>query len=604
MSRMLFVMLHPGFLRYYESALQALAAAGHDVHVAFETNRTKLGEDAIARRLAAVSPRLTFGATPERGESVRDFLARGDREATRSGGPGVSPWSREGRDEAWDSLGTTVRLLLDYLRFFDPVFARASALRARAEKRVPRVYRGVIARVAGTRAGRRVLAAALQAVEAVIPPNRAIAHFVREQRPDLLLVTPLIELGSQQVDYVKCARRLGIRSALCVASWDNLTSKGLIRVVPDHVMVWNEAQKREAVELHGVAPERVITTGAHLFDRWFVARPERSREAFCRVAGLDPARPYVLYVGSSVFIAPDEVPFVERWLAALRTSTSPGVASSGVLIRPHPANARQWRAFDAGAFSGVAIWPPVGTDPNGPGSAADYYESIYYSSAVVGINTSAQLEAAIVGRPVFTIRAPEFAHAQEGTLHFQHLAAAQGGLARVASSFDEHALQLAEALREGATGVAAREFVRAFLRPHGLDVESTTVFRDAIDDLARLARPAQRRPSWWILACRPPGFVLARLARALAQDRPLWTVATAPLLSGAITLWAAGFRAQETTSEYAGKTSKRVRRQAWRAWYESSRQIEKTLRRIRKKVVARVRGAGAAAKRVARRSVC
>ena len=604
MSRILFVMLHPGFLRYYDSVLQALAAAGHDVHVAFETNRTKLGEDAIARRLTAASPRLTFGATPERSESVRDFLARGDREATRSGGPGVSPWSSEGREESWDSLGTTVRLLLDYLRFFEPVFARASALRARAEKRVPRIYRHVIARVAGTRAGRRVLAAALQAVEAVIPPNRAIETFVREQRPDLLLVTPLIELGSQQVDYVKCARRLGVRSALCVASWDNLTSKGLIRVVPDHVMVWNEAQKREAVELHDVAPERVIMTGAPLFDRWFAAMPERSREEFCRVAGLDPAHPYVLYVGSSVFIAPDEVPFAERWLAALRASAIPGVASSGVLIRPHPANARQWRAFDAGAFSGLAIWPPVGADPSGPGSANDYYESIYYSAAVVGINTSAQLEAAIVGRPVFTIRAPEFAHAQEGTLHFQHLAAEQGGLVRVASTFDEHALQLAEVLRGDATGVAGRDFVQSFLRPHGLDVESTTVFSQAVDGVARLARLAPQPWSWWRLACRPPVFLLARLARALAQDRPLWTFATTPLLSGAIVLWGAGFRAQEATREYVGKTSKRLRRQVWRAWYESTRQIEKTLRRTRKKVVARVRGAGAAAKRVARRSVC
>ncbi len=604
MSRILFVMLHPGFLRYYDSALQALAGAGHDVHVAFETNRTKLGEDAIARRLAAASPRLTFGATPERGESVRDFLARGDREATRSGGPGVAPWSREGREESWDSLGTTVRLLLDYLRFFDPVFTRASALRARAEKRVPRIYRGLVARAAGTRTGRRVFAAALQAVEAIIPPNRAIEAFVREQRPDLVLVTPLIELGSQQVDYVKCARRLGVRSALCVASWDNLTSKGLIRVVPDHVLVWNEAQKREAVELHGVAPEQVTTTGAHLFDRWFAARPGRSREEFCRMVGLDPGRPYVLYVGSSVFIAPDEVPFAERWLAALRDSDVPGVASAGVLIRPHPANARQWRASDAGAFSGVAIWPPVGTDPSGPGSAADYYESIYYSCAVVGINTSAQLEAAIVGRPVFTIRAPEFAHAQEGTLHFQHLAAAQGGLARVASSFDEHALQLAEALHGGASGAAGRDFVQSFLRPHGLDVDATTVFSRAIDGLARLAPPLERLPSWWTLACRPPAFVLARLARALAQDRPLWTFATSPLLSGVIALWGVGFRAQEATGEYVGKTSKRVRRQVWRAWYESTRQIEKTLRRARKKVVARVRGAGAAAKRVARRSVC
>ena len=597
-------MLHPGFIRYYDSALGALAAAGHDVHVAFEISRAKLGESVTAQRLAAATPRLTCGLTPERGESVRDFLARGDREATRSGGRGVSPWSRDGRDEAWDSLGTTVRLLLDYVRFFDPVFAHASALRARAEKRVPRVYRAGIRLVSRNRASRRTLSAVLRVLERVIPPHRAIEAFVRKHDPDLLLVTPLIELGSQQVDYVKCARRLGIRSALCVASWDNLTSKGLVRVIPDHLIVWNEAQKREAVELHGVAPDQVVITGAQLFDRWFSARPDRSRHDFCRDVGLDPERPYVLYVGSSIFIAPNEVPFFERWLAALRASADPAVASLGVLIRPHPANSRQWRAFDAAEFENVALWPPIGTDPNVPNFHRDYFESLHYSVAVVGINTSAQLEAGIVGRPVFTVRAPEFAHAQEGTLHFQHLVDSQGGLVRTAATLQEHVEQLAAVADGTSTGAVNGDFVRRFLRPHGLDVEATSVFARAIEELAQVPRPDRQGTTWWIGGLRPPAFVLARLARVLAEDRPLWAYAMQPFLSGTIRTWAAIFAAREASGEAVHRTVKRERRRVRRAWHESSREIGRRVRRTSKRVTAQIRGAGAAAKRVARRSFC
>jgi hypothetical protein len=114
MSRILFVMLHPGFVRYYEDALYALADAGHDVHVAFEISRTKLGEDVTAKRLATSSPRITCGTTPERSESVRAFLVRADRTAVRAGDED-RPRSRR---DAWESLGTTVRLLADYLRFF------------------------------------------------------------------------------------------------------------------------------------------------------------------------------------------------------------------------------------------------------------------------------------------------------------------------------------------------------------------------------------------------------------------------------------------------------------------------------------------------------
>ena len=69
--------------------------------------------------------------------------------------------------------------------------------------------------------------------------------------------------------------------------------------------------------LHGVPADRVLVTGAQLFDRWFTMQPSRSREEFCRETGLDPARPFLLYVGSSQFIAPDEVPFAEVYIHAL-----------------------------------------------------------------------------------------------------------------------------------------------------------------------------------------------------------------------------------------------------------------------------------------------
>ena len=604
MSRILFVMLHPGFVRYYDTALDALAEAGHDVHVAFEVSRTKLGEDVTARRLAARSPRITCGPTPERRESVREFLARGDRDATRSGGRPAPAWSREGRDEAWESLGTTVRLLADYLRFFDPVFSGASALRARAEKRVPRVYRRPVALAArGGAAARRALGAALAAVERLIPPNRDIEAFVRAHNPDLLLVTPLIELGSQQVDYVKCARRLGIRSALGVASWDNLTSKGLIRVLPDHVLVWNETQKREAVELHGVAPGQVIVTGAHLFDRWFDARPSRTRDEFCRVVGLDPGRPFVLYVGSSVFIAPDEVPFVERWIAALRGSGDPAVARLGVLVRPHPANARQWRAFDPAELDHVVLWPPIGTDPNAPDFRRDYFDSLVHSVGVVGINTSAQIEAGIVGRPVFTVRAPEFAHAQEGTLHFQYLAGGNGGLVQVAPGLDEHVRQLAVVAAGGGADVPGREFVRWFIRPRGLDVPAAPVFARAIGELARLPRPLARRAGWWHAALRPPALLLARAARALAEDRPLWVYPVRPLLTAAVRGWAGAFQLRAAWRRGVARGVRRLGRRVYRAGYESSQNLRKRVRRVNKKVAAGVRSAGVAAKRVARRQL-
>ncbi len=59
--------------------------------------------------------------------------------------------------------------------------------------------------------------------------------------------------------------------------------------------------------------------------------------------------------------------------------------------------------------------------------------------AVVGINTTALVDSAIVRRPVFTIVSEDFASTQTGTLHFSYLARDEGGgLLNVAQSWEEH----------------------------------------------------------------------------------------------------------------------------------------------------------------------
>src|SRR5690606_20345434 len=111
-------------------------------------------------------------------------------------------------------------------------------------------------------------------------------------------------------EYLRSARALGIRTGLCVYSWDNLTNKGLIHEPLDLVSVWNDAMKQEATSLHHVSADRVVITGAVAYDHWFSWRAASTREAFCERVGLPADRPYLLYLCSSKFIAPDEVGFV------------------------------------------------------------------------------------------------------------------------------------------------------------------------------------------------------------------------------------------------------------------------------------------------------
>jgi hypothetical protein len=108
------------------------------------------------------------------------------------------------------------------------------------------------------------------------------------------------------------------------------------------------------------------------------------------------------------------------------------------------------------------------------------------------------IEAAIIGRPVFSLLADEFAGTQEGSIHFHHLLPENGGCVRVAATLEEHVEQLSHRLGdpEGAR-MEIERFVAMFIRPHGLDRRATPIFADTIERLAASPRPRpQTTPLW------------------------------------------------------------------------------------------------------------
>ncbi|MGE0316188.1 MAG: hypothetical protein AB7P21_31625, partial [Lautropia sp.] len=152
---------------------------------------------------------------------------------------------------------------------------------------------------------------------------------------------------------------------------------------------------------------------------------------------------------------------------------------------------------------------------------ADYFDSMYHAAAIVGLNTSALVEAAIVDRPVLTILTPEFRDNQEGTFHFQHLLDAEAGCLIAAPSLDDHTRQLAAAIANGHSA-ANRAFVERFIRPHGRASAATPRFVDAVERLAGTGRAAPSRVRVPLLA-RPLVGALALAQRAPVLERMFWT---------------------------------------------------------------------------------
>jgi hypothetical protein len=127
----------------------------------------------------------------------------------------------------------------------------------------------------------------------------------------------------------------------------------------------------------------------------------------------------------------------------------------------------------------AAIHPRVGGFPVVESARADYFDALFHCKAVVGLNTSALIEASILGKRCFTLG--DTVAAQEGTLHFQHLT--NGGILDYAPNLQEHLHRLSkETENVGSDNDDIRNFVRNFLRPQGLAVPATPLFIRAIED--------------------------------------------------------------------------------------------------------------------------
>lgn len=397
------------------------------------------------------------------------------------------------RTDDWQDRALALRLARDYARFLEPRYAQSTKLAARAADYAPAGWSAALARYPWMRRHVGLTQRALALAETVVPSERYFELFLKAERTDLLLVTPLVDFGSYQTDYVKAAHRLGIPVAFLPFSWDNLTNRGLIRVAPDRVIVWNEHQKREAVELHGVPADRVVITGAPRFDDFFKLQPSTSREEFCGQVGLDHSTPLLLYTCSSNFVAPREVDFVRRWITELRGSTDPRLRDCGVLIRPHPAHPEQWRDADLSDLRHVAVW----NEKSVMNADQGLFDSLHHAAAVVGLNTSAMIEAAIVGRGVFTIVTDEFAGGQGGTLHFHYLLAENGGIMSRATTFAEHCSQLAATLDDDqAARKRAHRFVESFVRPRGLKKSAARLMVQAVEEAGALTKRPAGTPIW------------------------------------------------------------------------------------------------------------
>lgn len=147
-------------------------------------------------------------------------------------------------------------------------------------------------------------------------PKYTFEHIFAKHRVDLIFSTDV--QNEDDVLLLQTAKRRNIPTVSMVRSWDNLTVHGLIRLIPDTLVVGSELLKKRAISIHDVPSDRIQVIGIPHHDKYIKERIE-TKDAFFKRIGVPSGKKVILFapIGDRYLVRNDIDMTVLRILATL-----------------------------------------------------------------------------------------------------------------------------------------------------------------------------------------------------------------------------------------------------------------------------------------------
>ena len=128
------------------------------------------------------------------------------------------------------------------------------------------------------------------------------------------------------------AKKAGLPVIVLVHSWDNLPARGLLPVIPDALLVWNNIMKQQAITLHGMSCSDVYIIGVPQYQYYKKLGLELDESQFLRkYCGKSIKNKVVLYTCSATRVFPDEELFIDELIEVMYA-----LPNIQLVIRLHP----------------------------------------------------------------------------------------------------------------------------------------------------------------------------------------------------------------------------------------------------------------------------
>ncbi|OHB03551.1 MAG: hypothetical protein A2920_02720 [Candidatus Zambryskibacteria bacterium RIFCSPLOWO2_01_FULL_43_17] len=161
--------------------------------------------------------------------------------------------------------------------------------------------------------------------------HREIVDLFDEYKPNTVFSTDIFD--ESDCLFAIEAKRRKIFLVGMVRSWDNCYSKGLMRVIPDKLIVNNETIKEEAISMHQVPKEYISILGSPQYDI-FINNQRTPHEVFFKSMNLDPLKKLITFAPAGRILSNTDGQTIEM----LKKGIDTGKFKYPVqfLIRNHP----------------------------------------------------------------------------------------------------------------------------------------------------------------------------------------------------------------------------------------------------------------------------
>lgn len=229
-------------------------------------------------------------------------------------------------------------------------------------------------------------------------------------RPDCVVMAHLFD--EQEIHLLREAKRRGVPTIGFINSWDKVTARCIMRLLPDKAIVFNYIVKDELMKHNEMRAEDIFVSGIPQYDQ-FIHPHVRPREEFFKTIGVDPSKKLIVYAPIGSAFSTSDWDMIDRMHELNREGTlGPNVA---MLVRFQPNDffkeeefqKRPWLVYTypGTRFSdsqAVVANNRVDWDMN----AHDLQyltDTLAHASLVVCYASSIGIDAALMGKPVINL---------------------------------------------------------------------------------------------------------------------------------------------------------------------------------------------------------